>query len=94
MENLNTIEFNKIKFVNAPTIRGIRAVVKFDNGYSASIVKGFGTYGSKDGLYEMAMLDNNGKIVYGLDISDDVLGYLSESDVSLYLLKISKLPKI
>ena len=70
---------------------GIRAVIKFDNGYSASVVRTEHSYGGKAGLYELAVLDKNGSICYNTPITSDVLGWLKEDDVTAALQRIEAL---
>lgn len=91
--NFDILKFEDLKFQEHPLHNGsgIQAIVKFTNGHGASIVKAPSTYGSRDGLYELAVLDKDGHISYDTPITSDVLGYLSESDVSDVLLRISKL---
>ena len=69
---------------------GIQAKVEFDNGYGVSVVRGFGTYGAEDGLYELAVT-KNGRLCYDTPITDDVLGYLSPEDVERYMRMVRKL---
>jgi hypothetical protein len=64
---------------------------KFDNGYGASVVCNFGTYGAKDGLFEVAVLDSNGEIAYNTPITNDVIGWLDFADVADILNKIKAL---
>lgn len=66
-------------------------IYKFDNGYGASVVCGLGTYGAKDGLFEVAVLDRNGNITYNTPITADVLGWLDFDDVAKILNKIKAL---
>lgn len=72
--------------------RGVAARVNFPNGYGASVVCGPYTYGGKEGLYELAVLDTEGNIVYDTPITDDVLGFLSKADVAAALRSIEALP--
>lgn len=72
---------------------GIQAIVKFPNKYGASVVKSKYSYGGKAGLYELAVLDATNQICYTTSITDDVLGYLSESDVTEILAAIEALPE-
>lgn len=69
---------------------GEMAIVKFDNGYSASCLRG-GMFYTSNGTYEIAVLDDHG-IVYNTPITDDVLGYLSEEEANQALKDISELP--
>jgi len=70
---------------------GVQCIVQYPNGYGASVVKGEHTYGGKDGLYELAVFDKDGQITYNTPITDDVLGYLTESDVEKILIDIKNL---
>lgn len=73
---------------------GVRAVIFFDNGFGASVIRSEHSYGGEDGLYELAVIKGNWEdwsICYDTDVTDDVLGYLSESDVSNLLQKIEEL---
>jgi hypothetical protein len=66
-------------------------IYKFDNGYGASVVCNFGTYGAKEGLFEVAVLDSNGEITYNTPISGDVIGWCDFADVADILNKIKAL---
>ena len=44
--------------------------INFDNGYNLSIVCNMMSYGSTDGLFEVALIDNDGNFIY-----DDALGF-------------------
>jgi hypothetical protein len=70
---------------------GIRAFIKFDNGYTASVVRTKGSYGGEAGLYELAVLDKHGDLCYDTPITNDVLGYLNEDDVTKALKQIQEL---
>ncbi|MGN6438499.1 MAG: hypothetical protein ACTHMM_18290 [Agriterribacter sp.] len=71
---------------------GIGYTFKAENGYGASIVKHTFSYGNESGLWELAVLDASGKLCYDTPITNDVLGYLSETEVNETLEKISALP--
>jgi len=95
------MKFNDLTFTPHRIGSGQQAVVFFGNGYGASIVQftifaGAGSYGSERGLWELAVLVGNDKdceLTYSTDITDDVLGFLSENDVSEVLDRIESLPK-
>jgi len=70
---------------------GVQYHYKADNGYGASIIQTSYSYGSKQGLWELAVLDSEGEITYHTPITNDVLGYLSEEDVNETLEKIKNL---
>ena len=83
--------FNDLTFRTLPDGMGIAARTFFDNGYGVSVVKGPYTYGGSNGLYELAVLNSEGEISYNTDITDDVIGHLSENEVSEVLEKIQSL---
>jgi len=72
--------------------RGLNAAkVMFDNGYGASVIIGPHTYGGEDGLYELGVLGKDKKLTYDTPVTDDVEGYLSETQVTDLLIKIQQL---
>ena len=83
--------FNDLEFKPHSNMNGIMSRIEFENGYGASVVKGEYTYGGKDGLYELAVLDSNGDLIYDTPITSDVEGYLSEAQVTDLLIKIQQL---
>lgn len=67
--------------------------VYFENGYGASIVKGAGTFGYEQDLYELAIIDWNDEIIYDKGITEDgVAGYLKTDDVFELIEEIKQLP--
>jgi hypothetical protein len=84
--------FKDLEFKKHPLhVDGIISRIAFDNGYGASVVKHEYSYGGKDGLYELAVLDSNGEIHYDNPVAQgDVVGYLREEDVTDAMLLIQK----
>lgn len=74
-----------------PHWAGIAGKIMFENGYGASVIRTEHSYGGQIGLYELAVLDNDGKLTYDTPITDDVLGYLSPKEVTNYLIQIQDL---
>lgn len=68
-------------------------IYKFGNNYGASVVCRTGSYGNDKGLFEVAVLDLNGDIVYDTPVTDDVIGYLDFDGVAKTLQQIQNLPK-
>lgn len=71
----------------------------FDNNRGVSVVRHSLSYGSKEGLYELAILKKCGGdikwiIDYTTDITDDVLGYLMWIDVVTYMQRVASLPLV
>ena len=65
--------------------------ITFDNGYGASVVRSEFTYGGREGLYELAVFGKDGHISYDTPITNDVLGYLKEEEVTKILEQIQLL---
>jgi hypothetical protein len=81
MNNMKT--FKDLEFIEHPNhIGGIRASIMFENGYGASIIKSNFTYGGKMGLYELAVVDSDGDVVYDTPVARGIIGYLREEDVT------------
>ena len=78
-------------------VNGIQYVFRFNNNYGASVVKHCGSYGSDDDLWELAVLAFYGNGVwdwnlnYDTEITDDVLGYMSDDEIRETLAKIKEL---
>ena len=66
---------------------GIQRIYKFPNGYGASVIRHKGSYGYDQGLWELAVLEDD-KLCYSTDIANDVIGYLSNEEVILKLNEI------
>ena len=84
--------FNDLKFKPHPHVDGVISRIVFDNGFGASVVKHDFSYGGKDGLYELAVIDTKGDLTYSTPVTSDVEGYLSEDDVTKLLEQIQQLP--
>jgi hypothetical protein len=87
--NLNYKTFEDINFT--PHYGGVVGKIMFENGYGASVIRTEHSYGGSRGLYELAILDNDGKLTYDTPITEDVLGYLSPKEVTNYLIQIQDL---
>lgn len=91
------MKFSDLKFGPRPIgPQGIQAKVFFENGYGASVVKFPGSYGYDSGLYELAVLKGTKRkwdLCYNTKITEDVLGHLSEDEVTKTLIKIEKLKR-
>ena len=85
------MKFKDLEFKELPDFSGIYCRIQFDNGFGVSIVKHQYSYGGKDGLYEIAVLDSEEQITYDTPITNDVLGYLSEEDVERHVNDIKDL---
>jgi hypothetical protein len=75
---------------------GTQVVHRFENNFGASVVRHNFSYGGEDGLFELAVLTfegeaNDYELTYNTEITDDVLGHLTETDVAELLTKIEQL---
>ena len=66
-------------------------IYAFNNGYGASVVCNQNSYGGDNGLFELAVLDNNGDICYDTPITSDVIGYMTFDHVTRVLKSIESL---
>ena len=80
--------------INDTTIKNwYQNVVKFPNGYAASIIsKHGGSYGGNEGLFEVAVMDHDGVILYDTPVTIDVVGWCDFADVAALLDQIMNLP--
>ncbi len=69
---------------------GVQHVYSFPNGYGASVVKHDFSYGGKQGLWELAVL-NGEELCYTSGITEDVIGHLSWKNVEETLSEIKQL---
>lgn len=74
---------------------GIQYVFKFENRYGASVVKHSGSYGHSRDLWELAVIkfiyEDRWDLNYDTEITDDVIGYLTDENVRELLKRISEL---
>lgn len=73
-----------------------RVRVEFTNGYVLSIVRGDYSYGGDDGLFEIALINQQQELDGSLfdegDRVDDVLGYCDLEKINHYVRKLAYLP--
>jgi len=79
---------------------GIHKIYRFENNYGASVVQFSHSDGGDQGLWELAVIKfesaDNGSwsVDYETPVTGDVIGYLNEDEVELYLEQIELLPEI
>ena len=64
--------------------------IEFENGYGVSVIEH--GYGGDVGLKELAVL-HSGEICYDTPITDDVLGYLTDTEVMEIIEQVKQLPE-
>ena len=88
MKTFKDLEFTTI---NDSYLSGIKTRMYFDNGYGVSVVSHTYSYGGKNGLYEIAVLDSDDNITYDTPVTNDVIGYLSEEEVTEIMKQVQEL---
>ena len=89
MKTFQDLEFEQIN--DAPFMVGKRSRMHFDNGYGVSVVSHSYSYGGSDGLYEVAVLDSDDNLTYETPVTDNVIGYLTEEDVTDVMKQVQEL---
>lgn len=84
------MKFEDLDFKPHGITGGTHAVVNFPNGYGASVVSGPMFYTRPGAPYELAVMRDE-SLCYDTELTDDVLGYLTAEDVTMYLEKIEAL---
>ncbi len=80
MKKFEDLEFDKIS--DEPFMSGVRSRIMFENGFGVSVVSHTYSYGGKDGLFEVAVLDEDGDLTYNTPVTNDVVGYLNPDEVT------------
>jgi hypothetical protein len=70
---------------------GFQYEFQFDNGFGASVIKHNESYGNIDDLFELGVLDENGELTYETDITNNVIGWLTNEEVIEYFKAIQSL---
>ena len=93
--------FKDIEFKPHPMGEGYHGLIFFPNGYGVSVVrykspisKTFSSYTSNDNEWEVAVITGNKdkwELCYDTDITDDVIGHLTEGEVDWVMLQVQQL---
>lgn len=92
--DLNFKKFERHLVYRNKLFDGVQYVFRFDNNYGASVVKSNSSYGSQYDLWELAIISFNNKvwsITYSTDITNNVIGYLSNEEVVYCLEQIKNI---
>lgn len=79
---------------------GPHYIFSFENGYGASVIQSSISYGSEEGLWEIAVItfDDDAKtswsLTYSTPITDDVIGWQTVYEINEMLSKIERLPSL
>lgn len=87
------MRFSELEFMKTPLPEGIQAVVSYGNDYELSIIQNSVSYGSKQGLYEIAVFfQGEQQELKGVtEEGDTIKGFLSEQEVDAIMLKMMAL---
>ena len=72
-------------------MKGVKCRMMFENGFGVSVVSHTYSYGGKDGLFEIAVLDEDGDLTYNTPVTNDVVGYLNPDEVTDIMEEVQKL---
>jgi len=89
MKKFEDLEFEKLS--DEPYMSGVRSRMMFENGFGVSVVSHTYSYGGKDGLFEIAVLDKEGNLTYETSVTSDVIGYLNSDEVTEVMEQVQKL---
>jgi hypothetical protein len=79
MKKFEDLDFKKL---TDQYMSGVKARMMFENGFGVSVVSHTYSYGGKDGLFEIAVLDEDGRLTYNTPVTNDVIGYLNPDEVT------------
>ena len=89
MKKFEDLEFEEIN--DSPYQIGVKCKMVFENGYGVSVVCHTHSYGSKNGLFEIAVLGKDGDLTYDTPVTNDVIGYLSQEEVTNIMEQVQEL---
>jgi len=92
-------KFEDLKFKPHQTGEGKQGLLFFENGYGVSVVRfklsfGYGSYTNNEDEWELAILigkEDEFELAYNTNITDDVMGYLTESEVTNVMKQVQEL---
>ena len=86
MKTFKDLEFKK----HLNSMFNTQSTMQFNNDYGVSVITGDGAYSSNSGPYEVAITYKGG-LTYNTNITNDVLGYQTEKNVTEIMIKVQKL---
>jgi hypothetical protein len=89
MKTFKDLKFEQLN--DTPYMVGKKSRMQFDNGYGVSVISHTHSYGGRNGLYEVAVLDSDGNLTYETPVTNDVIGYLTEEDVTDIMKQVQEL---
>lgn len=89
MKTFEDLDFKKLDDLSFMV--GVCSRMMFENGYGVSVVSNSYSYGGRDGLFEVAVLDKDGDLTYNTPITNDVIGYLTPEEVTDVMKQVQEL---
>ena len=86
--------FQDLRFKPQSFLNGVQAILFFPNGYGISVIRNVLSRTTVN-TWEIAILkgtESDSNLCYDTPITDDVIGYCSEEDVSNIMKQIQDLP--
>ena len=86
--------FQDLRFKPQSFLKGVQAILFFPNGYGISVVRNAWSLTTAN-TWEIAIIkgdENDYDLCFDTPITDDVIGYCSEEDVSNIMKQIQDLP--
>ena len=72
---------------------GYQAILRFDNGYGVSVLRGNCFYSNGIDTYEVGVL-NGDSLCYPEEFGDDVIGYVTAEQVTEIMKKVQEFPQL
>jgi len=88
MKKFEDLDFKKL---TDQFMSGVQSRMMFENGFGVSVVSHTFSYGGKDGLFEIAVLDEDGDLTYNTPVTNDVIGYLKPEEVTEIMEQVQNL---
>ena len=73
-----------------PYYEGVESTMMFKNGYGVSVLRTERSKGGDKGLYELMVIGSDGHIIFDTPVTPDVLGWLTEEQVTVEMYTIQK----
>jgi hypothetical protein len=90
----DNIVTNYTPVLTRPMNMGVQKIYRFANGFGASVIQGPYSYGGSEGLWELGVIRFDGddwRLTYDTAITEDVLGYQTDSEIADLLRRIDSL---
>ena len=90
-DDIKKVVIERFQYISLGFQEKYQYIFKFKNGYTASVITGYGAYGNVDAPYELGLMKSNTGMVSLEGVTDEgdtVSGYNTEDDILEKLEKI------